>query len=101
MNLAGKTLDQIERALARQSRLELLRIIFSLSTLEELFSAAEIAARTKMNVRDVRRDINAGKMGGGYFCRSENSKKVSASGVNQWRASFFVPVTINHEKNGS
>jgi hypothetical protein len=58
-----------------------------------------------MNVRDVRKAMTAGKMvhpllGAGYFCRSENSKKVAASAVNSWRRLFFVPVTVDQQKNG-
>jgi hypothetical protein len=92
MNLTGKSREQIGRALRERSRAELLDLIFSLSTVEELFKPSEIAKRSKINRRDVLRDIKAGKFGGGYFCRAQNSLAVSASSVNKWRRSFFVPV---------
>jgi len=90
MNLCGKTRQQIETALAGESRSELLDIIFSLSTVEQLFKPSEIAARSCLNKRAVLRDIREGKFGR-YYCRAENSISVPASGVNQWRRSFEVP----------
>jgi hypothetical protein len=90
MNLRGKTRDQIERGLANKSRSELLDLIFSLVTVEQLLKPAEIAARSCLNKRAVLRDIREGKFGP-YFCRAENSIAVPASGVNQWRQSFLVP----------
>jgi hypothetical protein len=75
-----------------KSRIELCEIIVSLLSLEPLFTAQQIALRSGMNVRDVRKAINAGKIGGGFFCRGPNSKKVAASAVNAWRQSFFVSV---------
>ena len=46
MKLCGKTREQIEAVLAGKTRSELLDIIFSLSTVEQLFKPAEIAARS-------------------------------------------------------
>ena len=81
---------------------ELCEIIVSLLSLEPLFTAQQIAHRSKMNVRDVRAAIKAGKMphpllGPGYFCFAENSKKVAASAVNTWLRSFFVSVSLKSE----
>ena len=94
MKLCGKTREEIETALARKSRSELLDIIFSLSTVEQLFKPVEIAARSRLNKRAVLRDIRDGKFGD-YFCRAENSIAVPASGVNKWRRSFLVPANSN------
>ena len=88
-NSCGKTREQIESALAGKSRSELLDIIFSLTTVEQLFKPAEIAARSRLNKRAVLRDIRDGKFGP-YFVRAENSIAVPASGVNKWRRSFVV-----------
>jgi hypothetical protein len=43
MNLRGKTREQLEAALAHKSRLELIDLIFSLVTVEQLLKPAEIA----------------------------------------------------------
>jgi hypothetical protein len=91
MNLAGKTREQIEVALASKSRTELLDLIFSLVTVEQLLKPAEIAARSCLNKRAVLRDIRDGKFGD-YYCRAENSIAIPASGVNAWRRAFRVPV---------
>jgi len=90
MKLCGKTREQIETALAGKSRSELLDTIFSLTTVEQLFKPAEIAARSRLNKRAVLRDIRDGKFGD-YYCRAENSIAVPASGVNKWRRTFLVP----------
>jgi hypothetical protein len=84
--------ENIIAELEGKSRVELYEIIVSLRTVEPLFSAQQVALRSKMNVRDVRKAINEGKLGGGFFCWGANSKKVSASAVNAWRQSFFVSV---------
>ena len=90
MNAKGKTREQIEFVLAKKSRTELLDLIFSLVTVEQLFKPSEIAARSCVNKRTVLRDIRDGKFGD-YFVRAENSIAVPASGVNAWRDSFRVP----------
>jgi hypothetical protein len=95
MNLCGKTREQIEFALGGKSRSELVDIIVSLTTVEQLFKPAEIAARSRLNKRAVLRDIRDGKFGD-YFCRAENSIAVPASGVNEWRNNFRVPAKPKH-----
>jgi hypothetical protein len=90
MNLHGKTREQVETALAHKSRSELLDLIHSLVTVEQLLKPAEIAARSCLNKRAILRDIRDGKFGD-YYCRAENSIAVPASGVNQWRSQFRVP----------
>ena len=90
MNLRGKTRDEIEAMLAHKSRSELLDLILSLVTVEQLFKPSEIAARSCLNKRAILRDIRNGKFGP-YFCRAENSIAVPASGVNSWRRRFLVP----------
>lgn len=92
--------EQIVEGLKDTPRSELIEIIVSALTLEPLFSAAQVAKREGMNVRDVREEMKAGKMvhpllGPGYFCRSPNSKKVAASAVNAWRRRFFVKVAMS------
>jgi len=91
MKLRGKTREQLEAALAHKSRSELVDLIHSLVTVEQLFKPAEIAARSCLNKRAVLRDVRAGRFGD-YYCRAENSIAVPASGVNQWRSRFRVPV---------
>ena len=98
MKLAGKTREELERLLASKSRAELLDILFSFTTVEQLLKPSEIAARTCINKRAVLRDIRDGKFGP-YFCRAENSIAVPASGVNAWRQSFCVPVQ-SEQNNG-
>ena len=89
MNLCGKTREQIETALRGRSRAELLDVIYSLSTVEQLLKPATIAARSCVNKRAVLRDIRDGKFGD-YYCRAENSIAIPASGVNKWRERFLV-----------
>ncbi len=97
MNLAGKTREQIKRQLAGKSRSDLLDLIFSLRTVEQLLKPSEIAARSCLNKRAVLRDIRDGKFGD-YYCRAENSIAVPASGVNAWRRSFRVPANGKEQK---
>jgi hypothetical protein len=94
MQLGGKTRREIEQALANKSRGELLDVIFSLATVEQLFKPAEIAARSCLNKRAVLRDIREGKFGH-YYSRAENSIAVPASGVSQWRRAFAVPANVS------
>jgi hypothetical protein len=94
-NLAGKTREELETLLRNHSRAQLIDVIFSLTTVEQLFKPGEIAARSCINKRAVLRDIRDGKFGD-FYCRAENSIAVSASGVNEWRRRFRVPV--NAEK---
>jgi hypothetical protein len=96
MNLRGKTLEQVQTALAHKSRSELIGLIHSLVTVEQLFKPAEIAARSCLNKRAVLRDIRDGKFGD-YYCRAENSIAVPASGVNRWRNRFRVPTKSKEE----
>ena len=96
MNLHGKTREQLETALAHKSRSELIDLIHSLVSVEQLFKPAEIAARSCLNKRAVLRDIRDGKFGD-YYCRAENSIAVPASGVNRWRNGFRVPANANRE----
>src|SRR5256885_16178779 len=90
MKLRGKTREQLEAALAYKSRSELIDLIHSLVTVEQLLKPAEIAARSCLNKRAVLRDIRDGKFGD-YYCRAANSIAVPASGVNRWRRRFLVP----------
>ena len=96
MNLGGKTREQLEAALAQKSRAELIDLVESLVTVEQLFKPAQIAARSCLNKRAVLRDIRDGKFGD-YYCRAENSIAVPASGVNKWRNSLRVPANGNQE----
>jgi hypothetical protein len=96
MNLRGKTREQLEAALAHKPRSDLIDLIHSLVTVEQLLKPAEIAARSCLNKRAVLRDIRDGKFGD-YYCRAENSIAVPASGVNKWRRSFRVPANENQE----
>ena len=96
MNLRGKTREQLEAALAHKSRSELLDLIHSLTTLEQLVKPSEIAARSCLNKRAVLRDIRAGKLGP-YYVRAENSLSVPLSGVNKWRSTFCVPAKPKQE----
>jgi hypothetical protein len=96
VNLRGKSRDQIEVALAHTSRSELINLIYSLVTVEQLLKPAEIAARSCLNKRAVLRDIRDGKFGD-YYCRAENSIAVPASGVNEWRNNFRVPAKQKQE----
>jgi hypothetical protein len=96
MKLRGKTREQLEAALAQRSRPELIDLIYSLVTVEQLLKPAEIAARSCLNKRAVLRDIRDGKFGD-YYCRAENSIAVPASGVNKWRNNFRVPASPKQE----
>jgi hypothetical protein len=95
-SLAGKTREQLEAALAYKSRSELLDVIHSLVTVEQLLKPAEIAARSCLNKRAVLRDIRDGKFGD-YYCRAENSLAIPVSGVNKWRNHFRVPAKPKQE----
>ena len=96
MKLHGKTREQLEAALTHESRSELIDLIHSLVTVEQLLKPSEIAARSCLNKRAVLRDIRDGKFGD-YYCRAENSIAVPASGVNRWRNSFRVPANAKQE----
>jgi len=96
MYLRGKTREQLDTALAHKSRSELIDLIYSLVTVEQLFKPSEIAARSCLNKRAVLRDIRDGKFGD-YYCRAENSIAIPASGVNEWRNNFRVPAKLKQE----
>jgi hypothetical protein len=96
MYLRGKTRQQLDTALAHKSRSELIDLIYSLVTVEQLFKPSEIAARSCLNKRAVLRDIRDGRFGD-YYCRAENSIAVPASGVNEWRNNFRVPAKPKQE----
>lgn len=96
MSLRGKTREQLGAALAHKSKSELVDLIHSLVTVEQLLKPAEIAARSCLNKRAVLRDIRDGKFGD-YYCRAENSIAVPASGVNEWRRKFRVRANGNQE----
>jgi hypothetical protein len=96
MNLHGKTRQQVEAALRDKSRSELIDLIHSLVSIEQLLKPSEIAARSCLNKRAVLRDIRDGKFGD-YYCRAENSLAVPLSGVNKWRRTFCVPAKENQE----
>src|SRR5215831_18289271 len=90
MNVSAKSRDEIEQALARKTRTELIDIIVSLVEVEQHFTPSQIASRSGMTKRTVLADIHAGRFGGEYYKRSANQITVSASGVNAWRKSFRV-----------
>jgi hypothetical protein len=95
----GLTFEQFAAAHRDDDRDELVRGWFSAISLEPLFTAGDIAQLTKMNKRDVLRDMKAGRFhdphfGPGFYSKAENSKKVSASAVNAWRKSIYVPVSV-------
>jgi len=92
MNLAGKSREEVDRALAGKTKGELIDIIYSLSTIEPHFTPTEIASRSGMTKRTILADIHAGRFGGEFFKRSPNQVTVSAAGVNAWRESFRVVV---------
>ena len=94
LKLHGKSLEQLRMALAGKSREELLALLAAAVAVEPLYKPGEIAALSKMRRRDVLSAIKAGKFGG-YFLRGANSLAVPASGVNAYRASFFVKPTIS------
>jgi hypothetical protein len=96
MNLRGKTREQLDVALRHKSRSELIDLVHSLVSVEQLLRPSEIAARSCLNKRAVLRDIRAGKFGD-YFVRAENSICVPASGVHQWLDRFRVRPNRNQE----
>src|SRR5215471_18914480 len=96
MTLRGKTREQLDAALRQKSRSELIDLIYSLVTVEQLLKPTEIASRSCLNKRAVLRDIRAGKFGD-YYCRAENSLAVPLSGVNKWRSTFCVPANPKQE----
>lgn len=101
--LIGRTRGEIERALAGKSREELLDLIYRLVTFEPLLTARQIANTCHVAKRDVLREITQGKfvdpvLGPGFFTRGGNSKKVTISAANAWRASYFVPVSPSAHK---
>jgi hypothetical protein len=97
MNLSGKSYEQVTAAVAHKSRRELIDLIYSLVTVEQLLKPSEIAARSCLNKRAILRDIRDGKFGD-YYCRAENSIAVTASGVNKWRSNFRVPTRPKQEE---
>src|SRR6476660_8275098 len=96
MNLRGKTRDQLEVALRHKSRSELIDLIHSLVSVEQLLKPAEIAARSCLNKRSVLRDLRDGKFDS-YFCRADNSISVPISSVNAWRNRFLVSTQSKQE----
>jgi hypothetical protein len=102
VNLSGKSREEIDQALARKTRAELVDLIYALSTIEPHFTPSEIASRSGMTKRTILSDIHAGRFGGQFFKRSPNQITVSAAGVNAWRESFriVVPPSPNRSTPG-
>lgn len=95
-----RTRAELEECLRGKSRAQLVDLIFSLVTFEQLLTAREIAAASHMSKRDVLAAMKAGRFvdpmfGPGFFCRASNSLRVSASAANAWRESFFVRIPGN------
>src|SRR3954451_12376966 len=89
MNLRGKTREQLDAILANKTRDELIDLLYSHVTVEQLIKPAEIARRSCLNKRAGLKDIRDGKFGA-YYCRAENSIAVALSAVNEWRRRFLV-----------
>jgi hypothetical protein len=96
MDLRGKTREQLEVALRHKSRSELIDLVHSLVSVEQLLKPADIASRSCLNKRAVLRDLRDGKFGP-YYCRAENSVAIPISSVNKWRDRFRVPAKTNQE----
>lgn len=79
-----------------KSRSELIDLIHSLVSVEQLLKPSEIASRSCLNKRAVLRDIRDGKFPD-YYCRAENSISVPISSVNAWRKRFLVSTKSNPE----
>jgi hypothetical protein len=99
MNLTGKSPAEIEKALIGKSRKELIDIICRLATVEQHFTAGEVASRSGMTKRTVLADIHAGKFGGEFYKRAANQVTVSASGVAAWRKNFRVVAAPKENSN--
>jgi len=99
VKLCGKSREEIEEALVGKSRRQLIDIIVFQSTLEQHFTAAQIAIRSGMTRRTILLDIHRGRFNGEYFKRSGNQITVSASGVNAWRKSFRVVVEPSEKRS--
>ena len=93
-DLRGKTREQLERLLQDKTRSELIDLVHSLLTVEQLFKPGEISARTHVNKRAILRDLRDGKFGD-YYCRAENSVLIPASGVQKWLNRYKIPETEN------
>lgn len=87
--LNGKSREQIEVLLSKETRAGLLDIIASLATVEQHMTPAEIAARSCMSAKTVLRDIRAGRLRP-FFKRTETRITVPLSAVNRWRSGFCI-----------
>jgi hypothetical protein len=98
MDFTGKTRDEIVASLADKPRSALVEMIVSMASVEQWFKPGEIAARRRMNVRDVRKAMKAGKLGGGYYRRAANSMLVPASAIAAWDRSFFIATNKKEDR---
>lgn len=101
--LTGKTREQIARALRERSREDLLDVIWSMATVDELKTPSEVAALEKRDKRSVVRDMKAGcyvdpVFGCGYIAFAKNSLRLSAAAINGRRAAQFVPAIATDKK---
>lgn len=101
VNLSGKTPDQIAHALRNHSRSELIDVIHSLVTVEQLLKPRQVALLEHRDVRDVIKDMKAGVYNGGYYAFSFNSLRVSASAVNARRSRQFVAAIATDKKEAN
>ena len=62
MNLLGKSREQIERATKDLDRDRLLDVIYSLATLEPMFTLQEVAERRHVSIDTLSRKIKRGEL---------------------------------------
>lgn len=60
MSLAGKTKEEIVKAVEGKTRAELIEILYSLASLEPMFSPEEVATRRDISKRSVLRLVKRG-----------------------------------------
>jgi hypothetical protein len=92
--LVGKSREQIEQALRNKKRGDLLDVIYSLATMEPMFSPKEIAVRRQMTKRRVVQLIKDGTLRA--HKPLENALRVPLSAIREWDAN--TQITNGHEE---
>lgn len=82
MSLTGKTKEEIAKAVAGKTRAELVELLYSLATLEPMFSPEEVATRRDMSKRSVLRLVKRGVLKA--HKPFQNGLRIPLSAVREW-----------------
>jgi excisionase family DNA binding protein len=82
MSLTGKTKEQIAKAVEGKTREELIELLYSLASLEPMFSPEEVASRRDMSKRSILRLVKRGVLKA--HKPFQNGVRIPLSTIREW-----------------